>query len=80
VRGLGGSGIAVLVFKCPGINGGAFGLRGRRHVRVSMPTVVEGTMDVASDARVVNALKITVELAFDDDTAKLLGLVEEGGR
>jgi len=80
VRGLCGSGIAVLVFKFPGTNGGALGLRGRRHVRVSMPTVVEGTVEVASDVRVVDALEITVALAFDDETVQLLGLVEEGGR
>jgi len=49
-----------------GTKGGAFGLRGRPHVRILMPTFVEGAMEGVSDERVmpVGLVIIIVGLAF----------------
>ena len=50
------------VLKWAGKKGGACGLRGRPHVRISMPPVVEGAVGVVSDE--MDGLVITVESAF----------------
>ena len=61
---LGSCGATVPVLKWAGTKGGAFGLRGRPHVRISMPTTVEGAVEGVLDVRVIGRLVIIVELAF----------------
>jgi hypothetical protein len=68
---LGSCGATVPILKWAGTKGGAFGLRGRLHVRISMPTTVEGEVEGVSDERAVDGLVIIVELDFP-------GKVEEG--
>lgn len=60
-------GATALVIKWVGTKGGAFGLRGRLNVRISMPPIVEGTVEAASDARVMDGSVITVELALEGE-------------
>jgi len=56
----------ILDLRWAGTKGGAFGLRGRPHVRILMPTLVDGAAEGASDERVmpVGPVIIIVGLAF----------------